>query len=192
MGKPKIGKNMEFDPIEMIDKQAEVNRINQSNAWGSANYINNPDGTQSLVNELSPEMKELQKDQFTRAKEGTMKDPFGSLGESDTGRGIQGLMGAMFGKMKDRYMGEEGTSTSRHNNIGKGGGETAPSKAPLDAMAGSSGFGGNAVTGNMGSMNTAQKVRELEERAKLQQAMAGRPSIYQYQNPNPPPEDEGV
>lgn len=189
MGKPKAGKQMEFPVLEMIDKQAEVNRINQSNAWGSAKYVTNPDGTQSLVNELSPESQQIKDMQTARVMEGTMKDPFGSLGESETGRGIQGLMGAMFGKMKGRYMGEEGASTSRHNNIGKGGGDQSPSGSPMDTMEGASGFGGNAVTGSPSSMSAAEQVRRLEEQEKLRRAMAGNPSVYNYQNPQP---DEGV
>lgn len=110
MGKPKMPKNMQFDPIEMIDKQAEVNRISEENPYGSAIYETQPDGTQKLVKSFSPEMQGIHEAQIARTQEGSMKNPLEAL----EGTGMEGLAGAMMGKLKDRYMGEEGTETSRH------------------------------------------------------------------------------
>lgn len=152
MGKPKMPKNMQFDPIEMIEKNAEVNRIDQENQYGSSRYVTNPDGTQTFVTEFNDDLKGIHEDQLELVKQGSIKDPLGHLGEQ--GGGAMGdLMGAMFGKVKDRYM------DGRENNIGKGGSSTEPPATETPAAP--------------AEMSTAQKVRELQEKRKLAAEMAG-------------------
>ena len=64
MGKPKASKNTEFDPIEMIEKNAEMNRIDQTNQYGSSKYTQNPDGSYAFTTAFSPELAALHVKQF--------------------------------------------------------------------------------------------------------------------------------
>ena len=148
MGKPKPGKNMEFDPIEMIEKNAEMNRIDQINQYGSSKYSQNPDGSYRFDTEFSPELKELHGKQMDLVNKGSIKDPLAHLGKQ--GGGAMGdLMSSMFGRLSSRYMGTPGEGDSREGNIGKGGGAQTPPP-----------------------MSTSTQVRELQEQKKLAAEMA--------------------
>ena len=149
MGKPKASKNTEFDPIEMIEKNAEMNRIDQVNQYGSSKYSQNPDGSYRFDTEFSPELKALHGKQMDLVNKGSIKDPLAHLaGQGDGAMGD--LMGSMFGRMKSRYMTGDGSEgESREGNIGKGG---APSAAPA---------------------STSTQLRELQEKQKLAEQMAG-------------------
>jgi len=154
MGKPKASKNTEFDPIEMIEKNAEVNRIDQTNPYGSSKYSLNPDGSRRFDVEFSDDLKGIHQDQLENVKRGTIKDPLAHLGEQ--GGGAMGnLMSSMFGKVSKRYMGTEGQSDSRHGNIGKGGEGGAPPPVPPSQA------------------STSTQVRELQEKQKLAEQIAG-------------------
>ena len=107
MGKPKLSKNTEFDPIEMIEKNAEMNRIDQNNQYGSSTYKQKPDGTYEFNTEFSPELKKMHERQMSMAQEGSIKDPLAHLG-SQGGGAVGELMSSMFGKVSERYGGEGG------------------------------------------------------------------------------------
>ena len=125
MGKPKMPKGMQYDPIEMIEKNAEVNRISQNNPYGSSQYNTDAQGNTSFDTTFSPELEELRKKQMAMVGEGSIKDPLANLGEQGGGA-VGDLMSSMFGKVKDRYMGTEGEGDSRHGNLFKGGGGGVP------------------------------------------------------------------
>jgi len=165
MGKPKASKNTEFDPIEMIEKNAEMNRIDQTNQYGSSKYSQNPDGSYRFDTTFSPELKALHEKQIGIANKGSIKDPLAHLA-SQGGGGMGDLMSSMFGRMKSRYMGTEGESDSRHNNFGKGGGEP---DTPPDIL----GDGGTVSQMGSGGMSTSTQLRELQERQKLAEQMNG-------------------
>lgn len=171
MGKPKMPKNMAFDPIEMIDKQAEVNRIGEENPYGSATYVTQPDGTQKLVKSFSPEMEEIHKAQIERTKQGSIKNPLDAL-KGAGGEGLMGLAGAMMGKLSDRYgsdslhLNEEGESTAKGAKP-----TTPPETLPPAEGGGRQPVGASFPDTPMNEMSTAQQVRELDERRKLQEAM---------------------
>jgi hypothetical protein len=165
MGKPKPGKNMEFDPIEMIEKNAEVNRINQENQYGSSKYITNPDGSQTFKTEFNDDLKGIHADQLAAVKKGSIKNPIEYLTGEESGVG--GLASSMFSKMSNRYMGTEGGSDSRHGGMGKGGEPETPPEVPLE--------GGQPppAADPMEGMSTSTKVRELQERKKLASEIDG-------------------
>jgi len=149
MGKPKPGKNMQFDPIEMIEKSAEMNRIDQTNPYGTSRYETDPrTGKTEFIREFSPELQGLHQKQMDIANKGTIKDPLANLGQ--VGGGSMGeLMSSMFGRVKSRYMGTPGEADSRENNLGKGGNPQTPPP-----------------------MSTSTQVRELQEQKKLAALMA--------------------
>jgi hypothetical protein len=136
MGKPSMPKGMSYDPIEMIEKNAEVNRISETNPYGYSRYTTDEHGNPVQEKGLNPEYDYIRKQQAQRAIDGTIKNPLDAL-KDEGGGGIGGLMSAMAGKMADRYMGTEGGSDSRHENLGKSSkpeplpeGEALPSPSP--------------------------------------------------------------
>jgi hypothetical protein len=147
MGKPKMPKGMSYDPIEMIEKNAEVNRISEVNPYGKSEYVTNPDGTQTLVKSFTGKNQDIFEAQQDRTLEGTYKNPLAALGDDEIGGGFKNLLTSMGGKVADRYM--EG----REDNIGKSGSSTTPPEIPVEP-------------------STATQVRELQEKQKLAEQMA--------------------
>jgi len=147
MGKPKMPKGMSYDPIEMIEKNAEVNRISEENPYGSAEYVTNPDGTQKLVKTFTGKNQDIFDAQQERTLQGTIKNPLDALGDEGMGGGFKNLMQSMGSKVANRY------AEGREDNIGKSGSSTTPPEIPEDP-------------------STATQLRELQEKQKLAEQMA--------------------
>ena len=169
MGKPKMPKGMQYDPIEMIEKNAEVNRISEENPYGKAEYITNPDGTQKLVKSFSGKNKEIFDQVQDRALKGTIKNPLDAF-KGAGGTGIAGLMGSMLSKVQQSY----GTDGLRLNEEGQSKGGT--SLTPPDTLGavndGRSPVGASFPDTPADDMSTAQQVRENQERQKLAAQMS--------------------
>ena len=165
MGKPKMPKGMSYDPIEMIEKNAEVNRIAEENPYGFSRYETDPvTGQQKQVKGFTGKTQDIFKEQQDRTLEGTIKNPFDALGDGEMGGGFKNLMKSMGSKVANRYM--EG----REDNIGKSGSSVTPPEIAADP-------------------STATQVRELQEKQKLAEQMAataGAPIVPAQQAPRAP------
>ena len=167
MGKPKMPKGMQYDPIEMIEKNAEVNRISEENPYGYARYETDENGNQKLVKGFSGKNEEIFDQAQDRALKGTMKNPLDAF-KGAGGTGIMGLMGSMLGKVQSNY----GTDGLQLNEGGqsKGGSALTPPET-LPVAGGQQPVGASFPNTPADQMSTAQQVREAQERAKLGAAM---------------------
>ena len=168
MGKPKMPKGMQYDPIEMIEKNAEVNRISEENPYGYARYETDENGNQKLVKGFSGKNEEIFDAAQDRALKGTIKNPLDAF-KGAGGKGIMGLMGSMMSKAQSHY----GTDGLQLNESGQSKGGTA--LTPPDTL--NTAVGRQPVTASfpdtpMNDMSTAQQNRELQEREMLKKAMA--------------------
>ena len=170
MGKPKASKNTEFDPIEMIEKNAEVNRISEENPYGYSRYETDENGQQKLVKGFSGKNEEIFEQAQDRALKGTYKNPLDAF-KGAGGKGIMGLMGSMLSKTQSHY-GTDGLQLNEEGQSKGGTSQTPPETLPV-SNDGRRPVGASFPDTPASDMSTAQPVREAQERAKLGAAMGG-------------------
>ena len=68
------------DPLEIIDKEVEVNRFDMQNPYGSTKWTKDPaTGRFTQTTALAPEVEAIRQQQIQRASTGTNKNPMESL-----------------------------------------------------------------------------------------------------------------
>lgn len=96
------------NPMDIIDKEAEVNRYDVSNPYGSSSWSQDPaTGRYSQDVELSPEIQGIFDQQLSRTMAGSNKNPFEAF-SSMTGDTGNNIMQGLLGKVGDRYAPEGG------------------------------------------------------------------------------------
>lgn len=80
MGKKKQQKLPTIDPAKLIAQNAQMNRVNMSNPFGSQSYVTGPNGQQTLQTTLTPQMQAILDQQIGRAQSGAaLPEGFNSL-----------------------------------------------------------------------------------------------------------------
>jgi hypothetical protein len=108
------------DPLEIIEKEVEVNRFDMANPYGQTQWEKGPDGRFKQTVSLSPEVEAIRQQQLQRASQGTIKNPMAALANASPMMG--GIMAGAAQRVSNNLGGPAPSGGGKpQGSTGKGG-----------------------------------------------------------------------